>query len=131
MKQIQDSLQTNHSATNLPPGTSLSATVSRIVGSSWAEEMNANDPLGKAAGSVTKYFCAPQRVMEISKRTERDLLHSFTCMEDDEQRELANSFVLPKTEGGSDKDSGTGQDNGSTVLGALRTITKPCPGLRH
>ena len=131
MKQIQDSLQANHSATNLPPGTSLSATVSRIVGSSWAVEMDANDPLGKAAGSVTKYSCAPKRVMEISKRTERHLLHSFTCMENDKRRELANSFALPKTEGGSDKNSGTGQDNGSIVLGALRTINKPCPGFRH
>ncbi|XP_065889882.1 uncharacterized protein [Dysidea avara] len=55
------------------------------------EETEQPDPV-----NTSKTPCALQKVTEVSKRMEQHLMWSFACMEDEERRELANSFVLPK-----------------------------------
>ena len=61
--------------------------------------MEANDLPGKEveqSNSITETSRVPPKVMDVSELTEQHLLRSFACMENHEQRKLANSFALPK-----------------------------------
>ena len=65
----------------------------------WVKEMDARDPPDEEVDSsslVTPTPRAPQKVTEVSERTEQHLACSFRCMENEERHQLADSFALPK-----------------------------------
>ena len=71
---------------------------SRILGTSWSEEMDIIDPIGPGDdGEEPEEDTAGQRrVVEVSQRTEEHLLRSFASMKNADRRRLADGFALPK-----------------------------------
>lgn len=95
MKQIQDTLQANHSANS----SSLVSSSPTIPRTSWAEEMEEHqveDEDRPDTGNSSKAPHVPRKVTDVSERTEQHLVQGFACMEDEDRRTLANSFALPK-----------------------------------
>ena len=95
LKQVQDALRVNPPANT--SGTSPSD--ARAISLTWTEEMDAIDPPGEGEDSsspVNPTPRAPRKVVEVSECTEQHLVHSFTCMDNEERRRLTDSFALPK-----------------------------------
>jgi len=95
MKQIQDALGINQPAVVSPQSNSPSDASS---GSTWADEMDPLDPPGeeKSYGIPATTPRVSWKVKEVSEHTEQHLVHSFACLENEDQRNLTECFTLLK-----------------------------------
>ena len=103
LTQIQDMLHANQPVDKSPRGaTSKNGppdATSRLVGLTWAEEMDERDPPDEEvdpSSSVTPAPRALRKVSEVSERTKQHLVRSFACMDNKEWRCLTDLFALPK-----------------------------------
>ena len=81
-----------------PPQSSPPDTTSRMVGLTWAEEMDAHN-LPDEVNSLSVMIPTPHtpwKVTEVSGHTEQYLVCSLTCMEKEGWCWLADCFALPK-----------------------------------